>query len=208
MDYVILNDMDNYTIINSEKDISKYLNFFLTDYEKIFYFTMKFVKDFIKIKYTNNNFHKNWIDFLKDIDRSICSINNEVVDQNMFINILDNEHHLSKENINTILVLCSQSSLCLAFYIGQKNLLDGYYLSEISEKYCDKHNIDKSLCCNIIIDKNKLEVCIEKNLRIFKIDNVKKCDKTLAIVKIRFLCDLFNNSAYLKYIFINELKEN
>ena len=38
---------------------------------------MKFVKDFIKIKYTNNDFHKNWIDFLKDIDRSICSINNE-----------------------------------------------------------------------------------------------------------------------------------
>ena len=131
---------------------------------------MKFVKDFIKIKYTNNDFHKNWIDFLKDIDRSICSINNEIVDQKMFINILNTKHFLSNENINTILVLCSQSSLCLAFYIAQKNLLDGYYLSEISDKYCEKHNIDKSLRCNITIDKNSLEVCIEKNLRIFKID--------------------------------------
>lgn len=208
MDYVILDDIDNYTIINSEKDISKYLNFFLTDYEKIFYFTMKFVKDFIKIKYTNNDFHKNWIDFLKDIDRSICSINNEIVDQNMFINILDGNYHITKENINTILVLCSQSSLCLAFYIGQKNLLDGYYLSEIADKYCNKYNINKSLRCNITIDKDKLEVCIEKNLRIFKIDSIKKCDKTLAIVKIRFLCDLMNKSAYLKYTFLNELKEN
>lgn len=208
MDYVILDDIDNYTMINSEKDISKYLNFFFTDYEKIFYFTMNYVKDFIKIKYTNNNFHKNWIDFIKDIDRSVCSINNNIVNQNMFINILDNVHNISKENINTLLVLCSQSSLCLAFYIGQKNLLNGYYLSEISEKYCDKHKIDKNLRCNITIDKNRFEVCIEKNLRIFKIDNIKKCDKTLAIVKIRFLCDLMNNSAYLKYIFINELKEN
>lgn len=208
MDYVILDDMDNYTMINSEKDISKYLNFFYTDYEKIFYFTMKFVKNFIKIKYTNNDFHKNWIDFLKDIDRSVCSINNEIVDQKMFINILNTKHFLSNENINTILVLCSQSSLCLAFYIAQKNLLDGYYLSEISDKYCDKHNIDKSLRCNITIDKNSLEVCIEKNLRIFKIDDIKKCDKTLAIVKIKFICDLINKSAYLKYTFINELKEN
>ena len=49
----------------------------------------------------------------------------------------------------------------------------------------NKHNIDKSLRCNITIDKNRLEVCIEKNLRIFKIDNIKKCDKTLAIVKIQ-----------------------
>lgn len=208
MDYVILDDMDNYTMINSEKDISKYLNFFFTDYEKIFYFSMKFVKDFIKIKYTNNDFHKNWIDFLKDIDRSICSINNNIVDKNMFINILDCKHNLTKEYINTILVLCSQSSLCLPFYIGQKNLLDGYYLSEISDKYCLKHNINKSLRCNIIIKKNKLEICIEKNLRIFKIDNIKKSDKTLSIVKIKFICDLINDSAYLKYTFINELKEN
>jgi len=168
---------------------------------------MNFVKDYVKIKYTNQLFHKNWSDFLKDVDRAECFINNtRITTDNLgdFINVL-NEHHISNKNINTLLVLCSQSSLCLPFAIAQKNLLSNHYLSEIPENYANTHNIDRTMRYSIVINKDELTVKITKTLRIFILDEVTMTDKTTTLVDIQFECNLYRNSAFLKYKFINDI---
>jgi hypothetical protein len=208
MKFEIIEKMNDYVIINSEKDISKYLNNIFTNYEKIFYFTMDFVKEFIKIKYTNQLFYKNWSDFLKDVDRSECYVNDIHIKTNNLNELIEhfNDYKIKNDNINTILVLCSQSSMCLPFIIIQNNLSNGYHLSEIPNKYCIENNIDKSMIYKISIGKEELKITITKNLRIFCMDKLKTKDITIMIVQIYFECDLYNNSSYLKCKFINDIK--
>ena len=106
-----------------------------------------------------------WDQFLKDIDRSRCYLNNNLIKSS---NIIYFQNFLKSNNIsenkkNIILMLCTQAVLAYPFEIIQRSL-NNQFLSEINKKNSNYLQIK-------LFEKNEdITFYIKKCMRVFKFD--------------------------------------
>ena len=120
---------------------------------------------FDSIRESFPSYKKIWDQFLKDIERCECYLNNNLIEKN---NLFIFEDYLklnfSETKMYDIVMLCTQAVMAYPFEIIQNSIKDKY-LSEISIK--KKYDL-----LQIFIFKNEQEITfnIKKRMRIFRID--------------------------------------
>ena len=120
---------------------------------------------FDSIRKSFPSYNKIWEQFLKDIERCECYLNNNIIDKsNLFIFEDYLKKHFSETKMYDIIMLCTQAVMAYSFEIIQNSIKDKY-LSEINIK--KKYDL-----LQIFIFKNEEEITfnIKKRMRIFKLD--------------------------------------
>lgn len=131
------------------------------------------------IKKTYESANNIWKQFVADSNRSIISCNGNIIDSPF--RIMDYFDFKNTENIENILMTCTQATLGFAFeviHFDLKNYKD-IHLAELS--YQTK-NDNSNLRINFDIKDEEIKFIIEKKLRIFKI--IDGDDHTISIVTI------------------------
>ena len=89
---------------------------------------------FDSIRKSFPSYNKIWEQFLKDIERCECYLNNNIIDKsNLFIFEDYLKKHFSETKMYDIIMLCTQAVMAYPFEIIQNSIKDKY-LSEISIK--------------------------------------------------------------------------
>ena len=186
-DYTIIDTID-YNLLNIQFDILNNNHIserFIPIDAKIF--IEKIEKSFINSGDIYNQF-KN------DLIRSKFIINNyNVTKPELIKDFLDFKY--DKRTVDKILMLSTQAYLGLPFELIQ-NSLDGKYFSEISQN----NNIPKKFIINIDTDNDTILFKINKNMRIFELNNDDA--KTLCLVNIELDYDMENDNFIMMKLFI------
>ena len=145
---------------------------------------------FNSIRNSFPNYNKIWEQFLKDIERCECYLNNNIIDgRNLFIFEDYLKSNFTESKMYEIIMLCTQAVMAYPFEIIQNSLKDKY-LSEITNK--KKYDL---LQIFIYKESENVTFNIKKRMRIFKLD--KDCDD---ITTEYVVFNLDFNLDYEKYI--------
>lgn len=153
---------------------------------------------FRDMKYNSFNYTAIEKQFRLDFNRTSFFCNGNIV-----TNVEEILYHIkntcSKYDIENIMMFCTQAALAIPFELIQKNLDMGndntYFLGEIS----NNNNVKKfHINCEII--DNKIAFKVEKNMRIFEIDDNMNAN-TVSIVNIQLNFNFDNEYAIFKILY-------
>lgn len=179
--YVIIDIPDDFIFIHKFNELSKNGERVFEEnefYDKLIQFNLM---DWFE-KINNYGSSKNyWEQFYVDALRSNIYINNNYLyDPNL---LKEKFKNLDEDKRNLIWILCSQTAYVIPYELLSKDIVSrGYYLTEISTKDSDYHNINKKMIIKISECKKKNYFVIKnsKILRIFKFK--ENNDITIALV--------------------------
>ena len=159
-----LNELNE--VFKPDENIERFIKFNLEEWYK-------------DIKNTFNSANDIWNQFVNDFKRSIILCNGNKI--NSPFNIMDYFDFKNTENIEIILMACTQATLGFAFeviHFDLRNYKD-IHLAELSDQM---KNDNSNLKINFNITDEEIKFIIEKKLRIFKL--IDGDDHTISIVTI------------------------
>lgn len=170
--YIAVDDLEN-------KELKDLKEVFKIDEKIERFIKFNLEKWYIDIKDTYENSKEIWAQFVADFKRSIVSCNGNKIESPY--QIMDYFDFKNTENIENILMTCTQATLGFAFEVIHYDLknYEDIHLAELS--YQTK-NDDSNLKINFNIIDEEIKFIIEKKLRIFKI--IDGDDYTISIVTI------------------------
>ena len=179
--YVIIDIPDDFIFIHKFDELSKSKEPIFEEnefYDKLVQFNLM---DWYKKINDCGNSKNYWEQFYVDALRSNIYINNNYLNDPK--QLRDRFNDLDETKLNLIWILCSQTAYVIPYELLSKDIVNrGYYLTEISTRDSDYHNINKKMIIKISECKKKNYFVIKnsKMLRIFKLVNDK--DITIALV--------------------------
>lgn len=178
-----LNNKDNkiYIVIDNleDKELKELKEVFKIDEKIERFIKFNLITWYNDIEKTFGSSKDIWRQFVADSNRSAIYCNGNLIETPF--KLMEYFDFKNTENIEKILMTCTQATLGFAFEVIHYDLnnRDNFHLSEIP--YQDKED-DSNLLINFNINKDEIKFIIEKNLRIFKL--IDGDDHTISIVTI------------------------